>query len=271
MHDPRSASAPADTDEDPCRPELDALATALLSKEVIAPDNALPLCSSASSLDDDERGASGAVIMEALTFAEQFALRDIDTNDLSETQVQALHDLNEDLGLDAWVGTVAQGGSQGSIDLLGKMKHLPHLRIGRDLGQLLGGALGKVGRPVVGTDSVPDCWGRWPPRIRAVDAVVEMGCCFRIGYGSRRVPCCLTFVACDQHFFQSLNWPRTGGAAGRAPQCPNTPEEAYRMIIASRAREAVRGSKPKAFFGLLGKHSAGAPGVVDQKQEVTSL
>ena len=45
-------------------------------------------------------------------------------------------------------------------------------------------------------------------------------CCFRIGYGSRLVPCCLEIISCEEYEEQLQQGPLLGGAIGTSDQCP---------------------------------------------------
>ena len=56
-------------------------------------------------------------------------------------------------------------------------------------------------------------------------------CCFRIGFGSRMVPCCLGIMDCevyDNHFEEMNNV--VGGAIGEHHHCPEDAEKAMRLI-----------------------------------------
>ena len=56
-------------------------------------------------------------------------------------------------------------------------------------------------------------------------------CCFRIGWGSRMVPCCLSIVSCEEyeeHLKQ--NQMLLGGSIGIADHCPNDAEEAGSLL-----------------------------------------
>ena len=59
-------------------------------------------------------------------------------------------------------------------------------------------------------------------------------CCFRIGHGSRMVPCCLKIIDCEEYdnLFEGYEetGPMLGGAIGEHHYCPEDAEEAGHLI-----------------------------------------
>ena len=179
----------------PCRAELDTLA-AELSR--IAQENALPV---APNLDEEP----STLISTVFSLAEQNTRIHMETGDLSPNELQALDSLNKDLlGLH-------------SLNKNGRLEH--PFRVGRDLGRVVRAAL--VARPAALTVAAV---------VAPAPAMIHDQCCFRIGYGVLRKPCCLALVKCDWDFVRALSQPIVGGAAGMAPHCPLSAQEAHIMI-----------------------------------------
>ena len=57
-------------------------------------------------------------------------------------------------------------------------------------------------------------------------------CCFRIGFGSRMVPCCLGIMDCEEYdnVFEGYEETHIGGAIGEHHHCPEDAEKAMRLI-----------------------------------------
>ena len=62
----------------------------------------------------------------------------------------------------------------------------------------------------------------------------EERCCFRIGYGSRMVPCCLKTIPCEEYDNLFEGYEDTehlvGGTIGEHHHCPKDAEEAANLI-----------------------------------------
>merc|ERR1711981_649320 len=70
------------------------------------------------------------------------------------------------------------------------------------------------------------------PAIAGIDAIPTQDCCFRFGFGSRMVPCCLSTISCDEHDrltaqFGGKSMP--GGGWGKASVCPVDAAEAHQL------------------------------------------
>jgi len=78
-----------------------------------------------------------------------------------------------------------------------------------------------------------------PPeqQVHTASTLDSSACCFRIGYGSRMVPCCLKVINCTT-YEQEQGQPTMGGASGITHgQCPTTAADAATVIQQQKAAQ----------------------------------